>query len=295
MIQARLADLHAAEARRRPSVRRRRVREEIEAMQHRIAYLARLPIIQAAEGEPPQEPPWRLLTAPGYREAYRACVQLQQGLHLRTGPHRLPLKELHLLYEYWCYLTLVQRTAQAVGHREPLRRLIAVERQGLQVRLRKGRAQTVSFMLEQGQLDLTYNPRFGGAGYLVPQQPDMLVTFSSADGRVARYVLDAKYRLDGSPSYRRRYGMPGPPIEALNTLHRYRDAIQGQGGRRDVVQAVALFPYREETPGLFAQSRHRRMLGEIGVGAIPLLPGHTEHLAAWLSTVLGADVRDLTE
>lgn len=291
LIHTRLTDLHAEEARRRPSTRRQTVREELEALQHRIVRLRRLPVIQEAEGEPPDQPPWRLLTAPGYREAFRACLCLQRGLYLEGGPLRLVLKELHLLYEYWCFLTLVRLVAEAVGSRVPVRSLIAVERRGLHVRLRKGRAQTVSFPLAQRQrLDLIYNPRFGGPGYLVPQQPDLMLAVRRADATIARYVFDAKYRLDASPSYRRRYGLPGPPTEALNTLHRYRDAIQDRrrgSGERAVVQAVALFPYREEAPGLFEKSRLRRMLDEIGVGAIPLLPGHTAHLAAWLKGLIG--------
>ena len=154
------------------------------------------------------------------------------------------------------------------------------------MRLRKGRVQTITFPLASGRLDITYNPRFGGPGYLVPQQPDLLLTLHRADGVVARYVLDAKYRLDASPSYRKRYGLPGPPTDALNDLHRYRDAIRERRPRRTVVQAVALYPYREEEPGLFEQSRHRRMIDEIGVGAIPLLPGETVHLERWLRKVL---------
>ena len=291
LIRTRLADLHAEEARRRPSLRQRRVLDELAAMQHRIVRLARLAVIGEAEGAPPEEPPLRLLTAPGYREAYRACLRLQQGLSLQGGPLHLGLKELHLLYEYWCFLTLVRLAAEAVGCRDPLRSLIAVEQSGLRLRLRKGHLQTVTFPLAQGRrLDLTYNPRFGGRGYLVPQQPDLLLTLRHADGAVARYVLDAKYRLDASPSYRKRYGLPGPPTDALNDLHRYRDAIRDRRprcpGEHAVVQAVALYPYREEEPGLFEKSRHRRMLDEIGVGAIPLLPGETMHLEAWLGDVL---------
>ncbi len=291
LIRARLADLHAEEARRYAGLRRRRVLDELEDMQHRIARLTRLAVIEEAEGAPPEEPPLRLLTAPGYREAYRACLRLHQGLSLEGGPHRLGLKELHLLYEYWCFLTLVRLAAEAVGRRDPLRSLIAVEQSGLRLRLRKGRVQTVAFPLASGRrLDLTYNPRFGGRGYLVPQQPDLLLTLHRADGAVARYVLDAKYRLDASPSYRKRYGLPGPPTDALNDLHRYRDAIRDRRPRhadaRAVVQAVALYPYREEETGLFEKSRHRRMIDEIGVGAIPLLPGETAHLEAWLRGVL---------
>ncbi len=60
--------------------------------------------------------------------------------------------------------------------------------------------------------------------------------------------------------------MPGPPREALNTLHRYRDAIRDASGAQ----------------GAFARSRLHRLLDEIGVGALPMLPGATAYLDAWL-------------
>ncbi len=290
-IRLRLAVLIEEEARLHPGLRRRQVLGELEGLQHRIARLGRLSILREAEGEPPADPPLLLLTAPGYREAYRACLLLQQGLHLEGGPLRLGLQDLHLLYETWCFLTLVRLAAGVAGCEAPLRALLAVERRGLRLRLRKGRAHTVAFDLDDGRrLALTYNPRFGGKGYLVPQQPDVLLTLRRPGGAVARYVLDAKYRLDASPAYRRRYGLPGPPADALNTLHRYRDAIRGGP---TVVQALALFPFREEQPGQFAASRLRRLLGEIGVGAVPLLPGGTEHLEAWLREVLHRPAENL--
>lgn len=290
LMGARLAHVRSEEARHRPSVRRQRVARELEALHHRIIHLNRHTVIREAEGTAPGEPPLRLFTAPGYREAYRACLLLQQGLHFDGGPLRLGLKDLHLLYEYWCFLTVVRLAAEGVGQEGPVRSLIAVERHGLRLRLRKGHTQTVTFPLaHRRRLDLTYNPRFGGTGYLVPQQPDILLTLHHPDDTATRYVLDAKYRLDASPTYRRRYGFPGPPIEALNHLHRYRDAIRGRrqrGPERSVKQAIALFPYREAEPGRFEESRLHRMIGEIGVGAIPLLPGAVTHLRAWLNGVL---------
>jgi len=288
LIRTRLADLQAGVAPRRIGLRQRHLREELGALQQRLARLAHHPMIQEVQGEAPEEPPWRLLSASGYREAYQACLRLQQGLSLEGGPLHLRLKELHLLYEYWCFLTLVRLAAEATGQRAPLQSLIAVEQSGLRLRLRKGRRQTILFPLAgRRRLEVTYNPRFGGAGYLVPQQPDLLLTLRNAQGTAAQYVLDAKYRLDATPSYGRRYGTPGPPAEALNDLHRYRDAIRDRrGGGRAVVQALALFPYREATPGTFARSRLYRMLDEIGVGALPLLPGATTPLRDWLDRVL---------
>jgi hypothetical protein len=67
-------------------------------------------------------------------------------------------------------------------------------------------------------------------------------------------------------------------------MHRYRDAILeevGDATRRTVVQAAALFPLRVK-PEDFEAGRLWRALRRIGVGAIPLLPGHEQFLRAWL-------------
>jgi predicted component of viral defense system (DUF524 family) len=202
-------------------------------------------------------------------------------------PLELGLQDLHLLYEYWCFLTLVRLAADIAGCPLPVRSLLSVEQHGVHLRLRKGRRQAVKLSLPEGRrLTLTYNPRFGGKGYLVPQQPDMMLVLRAPGSETRRYILDAKYRLDASPAYRRRYGAPGPPADALNDLHRYRDAIRDARLRRTVVQAVALFPYREETAGAFAHSRHFRSLDEVGIGALPLLPGATTYLDRWLRTLM---------
>lgn len=284
-IGRRLAGIREAEGRRRPGPRRQGALAAVASMQRRIVALERLEIVRAADGPPPAEPPLSLRTAPGYREAYRACLALQRGLHLGGGPLDLSLKEVHLLYEYWCFLTLIRLVAARTGERTPLRDLIRVEQRGLHLRLRQGRAQTLRFPLPDGALELVYNPRFAGRGFLVPQQPDVLLTHHAASGP-RRYVLDAKYRLDASPGYRRRYGLPGPPPDALNDLHRYRDALSAAGVA--VAQALALYPYREDVAGAYAASRLHRRLREGGVGAVPLLPGATRHLEAWLDAVLRA-------
>jgi hypothetical protein len=91
-----------------------------------------------------------------------------------------------------------------------------------------------------------------------------------------------------------RYGAPGPPQAALNVLHRYRDAIletdkgafESNEPLHTVVQAAAVFPYREQDEGDFEKSRLWRALCQLGVGAIPLLPGSVEYLEQWVRTCL---------
>jgi hypothetical protein len=128
-----------------------------------------------------------------------------------------------------------------------------------------------------------YNPTVGTEA-LVPQRPDLLLTLEQPDWPAIHLVLDAKYRLDASPEYVAQYKTSGPPEEALNAMHRYRDAIlEDVGGavRRTVVQAAALFPLRVD-PAEYQAGRLWRALRRIGVGAIPLLPGHDQFLRAWL-------------
>ncbi len=104
-------------------------------------------------------------------------------------------------------------------------------------------------------------------------------------------LLDAKYRIDASAEYVSRYGFPGPPEDAINVLHRYRDAILAATSRTDkvpkriVVEAVAAFPY-SDIPGYFRQSRWWQALQNVGIGAVPLLPGNEELLRDWLRSAL---------
>ncbi len=286
-LRRRLARLVQEPWQRPSTLRNRRTVEELTAMQERLTQWLAMPPFREA-GPSPSEPTIALLTAPGYREAVRVCHALRQGLALHGGPLELGLKDLHLLYEYWCYLTVVRLTAELTGQPLPVERLVRVRRDGLHLRLQRGRAQAVAFSLADGrQVELTYNPRFSGPGYLTPQQPDIVLTVRAPGGRLLRFVLDAKYRLDASAGYVRRFGVPGPPVAALNALHRYRDAIrEDDGGERSVVQAVALYPYRPEDPARYARSRAARALAEVGVGALPLLPGYTTALRDWLAGCL---------
>lgn len=279
----------------RTTPRQRVIREHLDAWRDELDLLLRKPPFQALAHQTKRPlPSLTLQRAPGYREAYQACLALRNGLSLASGSILLSVKDLHLLYEYWCFIILLRLLADLSRDETPLAQLLVTHQNGLDLHLRKGQRQTFTFRgQEEKYVVCTYNPRFSGKGYLVPQQPDFALTVSSPSHPTRRYILDAKYRLDQSPSYVRRFGMPGPPVDALNTLHRYRDAILGEESdgspnKRTVLQAIALFPYRETDPGVFAQSQLNNALKDVGVGAIPILPNATEHLKTWLEALLDA-------
>ncbi|OPZ75409.1 MAG: hypothetical protein BWY80_00159 [Firmicutes bacterium ADurb.Bin456] len=276
--------------------RGRRVICELDRLDERIAALCRLePLDAAGDTLPPGFVSLQLLAAPGYRETYRALLLLSLGLRLEGGLVRLSVKDLSQLYEYWCYLALVRLIAEATGREIPAGRLFTVSRQGLQVLLQKGRTTSVAFDDCHGRsVKVVYNPRFQGDYVLIPQQPDMLVTLADPDWPVLHLLLDAKYRIDCSPEFVGRYSCPGPPEDALNVMHRYRDAIieNSRPGweeccpGRTIVQAAAVFPFREQAEGEYRGSLLWQSLARIGIGAVPLLPGDEGYMREWLQTAL---------
>jgi uncharacterized protein len=211
-------------------------------------------------------------------------------LRLEGEAVRTSTKELHQLYEYWCYLTVVRLLASSLGHPPQLEELFKIRANGLRIELGGGRAAEVRFATPSQRIRVRYNPRFSSSDVvLVPQRPDILITLESEHWPTVHLLLDAKYRRDDGPEYRSRYGAPGPPEDALNVLHRYRDAILevaagSTEAQRTVVEAAALFPHEADDD--FRSTRHWRSLHRIGVGAVPALPSNVSYLEEWIGGAL---------
>jgi hypothetical protein len=293
-ISRRLGRLRQEEAARKVNARQERTLAELSVLEATIGRLRRLEPLSSAEGEPPAGfASLQLLGAPGYREAYQACLVLSLGLRIAGGPLALSVKDLSLLYEYWCYIALLRLIAEETGCEIPAETLFSIRQDGVQVMLRKGRQTTAAFDAQGGRkVSLTYNPLFANEEMLIPQQPDMMLTIEERGWPALRLLLDAKYRVEASREYQGRYGAPGPPEDALNVLYRYRDAIleRHPGSpappRHTIIEAAALFPLGDTAVDDYRQSRLWQSLERIGVGAIPLLPDNREYLREWLRAAL---------
>ncbi len=275
--------------------RRKQALNEIKSLEYRIANLTKLEPIMEAKGEVPYGfVSLQLLGAPGYREAYKSCLVLSLGLRIEGGPLKLSVKDLNLLYEYWCYLALLRIIAEETGQEIAPDKIFSIQQYGLQVLLQKGREQKAVFEANEGRkISVTYNPRFQGEDVLIPQQPDMLISLLDENWPKIHLVLDAKYRVDNSPEYKKRYYSAGPPEDAINIMHRYRDAIiekqiseEGPVHYRTVIQAAAVFPQQYDKNDSFNNSKLWQALDRIGVGAIPFLPDNTLYVQEWLRGVL---------
>ncbi|HEX6285609.1 MAG TPA: DUF2357 domain-containing protein, partial [Pyrinomonadaceae bacterium] len=291
-----LAEIHLAEIKSGASrdARQSRILEELENLENRIAKLRSIePLVQARGFPPAGFTSLTLQARPGYREAYRACLALLQGLRVTGGPVNLVLKDTSCLYEYWCYLALLRLIAKITGAQIPVRELFAVQKHGLRVRLKRGTTQTVVFSNSDRSLELTYNPRYTDRALQFPH-PDVVLTLRDPQRTTLRLLFGVKYRLNPTASYVEKYGLPGPPTQTIDVLHRYRDAVLRQTGlqgtesetlKDTVMKGVALFPYAD-VEDRFHKSWFWTSLEQDGIGAIPFLPGETRHLEEWLRALL---------
>lgn len=269
---------------------------EISGFIRRLHRMLQLPPMTEATGETSSAPPsLTLLNGLGYREAYRALLTLRLGLNLDTGDVEMSVMELHTLYETWCFLRLAQILSSLVGG-AGLTSVIETSPSGLRVRLRRGQRGEVSLDHGDRQLVLYYNPNY--PGLTGDQRPDIVLEFREEGRPRIIVVFDAKYRLRSDPEYIATAGSPGPPIDGVNALHRYRDAIvvkSKSGPGRPTVKGVALFPLPASAIDTFLEGKLFAALEMLGVGALPFTPSLTDVVTNWLSTLLGLPTSELAQ
>ena len=272
-------------------------RSEVARFAEVVMRLLRLPVIAAAPGPPPAGfASLTLLSAPGYGEAYKAIMVLRLGLNIVGDLFDLSVKDVYALYETWCFIELVRLVAEKSSGKPDLTDLLQVEESGIRVRLRRGNRASIQCVSARYTVIVSYNPEY--PGLTGDQRPDIVLRFQHEGWPELIVVFDAKYRVDGSQSYVRRFGLPGPPQEAINALHRYRDAIvisNGRGYERPVVRGAALYPLNAVDSQGFPESSLAKGLEVLGIGAIPFLPGGTEYVETWLQYLIAMSPYDLAE
>jgi hypothetical protein len=270
---------------------------ELQDMSARVAALSNLTFITEAIGSVPESfSSLQLLTTPGYGDAYRAFKALGAGLNTEAGETPLSLMDVNDLYETWCFIEIVRLSAEVTGAEVDLGEVLQLDQSGIRFALAKGKNSTVKLRTADVDIALSYNPSFGGL--TGTQRPDIVISIARAGWPDLIVVLDAKYRVDGSSEYIRQFKMIGPPVDAINVLHRYRDAIvvdsrARSGPKRPVVKGAALFPLSALDSARFHESKLSAALEQLGIGAIPFLPSNTGLVREWLQALFALSPAEL--
>ena len=235
--------------------------------------------------------------APGYRELYKCYLMLQRGLDITGDLFHISIKNLAVLYEYWCFIKLnsILKEKYDLISQD----IIKVDRNQLVVSLIKGQNSKVKYRnASNGEtFVLSYNPKERGLP-TVPQRPDNVLSLEkkSIDQKqpIYEYVFDAKYKIDQSleGSYYHNYisEIPGPKEEDINTMHRYRDSIVSDQGannfERTMFGAYVLFPYDDEEK--YKAHRFYKSIEKVNIGGLPFLPSATNLVEEMLDELIKA-------
>lgn len=230
---------------------------------------------------------------PGYANVYRVWQQLKLYLDVFGQQASISVKSIAELYEVWCILELRRLLVDKLGFSEITTRKPALYKKGVEKALRDGFG--VAFHLQRNNIKVrlaheplfkpTNNPKAGYIySWITTQKPDILLEAEFEKGEKLRWIFDAKYRISAGDK-----NIDYAPDDAINQMHRYRDALihihQADDGwqekTRPIFGAFVLYPGWFENADM--NNPYQGAISEIGIGAFPLLPHSDNH---WLQDFL---------
>jgi len=250
-----------------------------------------------------------LQEAAGYSKVYKVWQQLKYYLNGSSAESRLSMKSVAEIYEIWCFLE-VKSILESLGF-EPIKKTLSnlkkVQFEKTFPKDEMAAAFVYFHKSDQMKIELAHEPSFTPRGtvnrtWLSNHRPDIVLRVTLRSGESFFILFDAKYRIDTTQFE----GKDAVPEDAINQMHRYRDAIIHQQRfehetplkSRPVLGAFALYP------GFFPKQKiesspYSDAITQIGIGAFPLLPSdnkqdtHHYWLKEYLAQKLGKKLEAL--
>lgn len=233
----------------------------------------------------------------GYSSVYQVWQELKFYLDAFGRQSSISMKSVAEIYEVWCFLCI-----KNILHNELGFSLVDSKKAKLRLnqffeyQLKDGFAGAFEFERDDGvKAKLIHEPKFTKAGttvrsYIVNQIPDIVLEVALPSDTPENYakrfiwVFDAKYRIKATAGQHDEANVETvdfAPDDAINQMHRYRDALirlnpaKTNEKSRPVFGAFALYP------GFFNQQTetnpYQQAINETGIGAFPLLPNTADY------------------
>lgn len=265
------------------------IKEQIEASDKELKHLLNNPFFRTVGSfEGLKQESLVLQRDTNYSTIYRTYFILRKSFSLNDGMFRMETKDIATLYEIWCFIEMSHIVREQldvdetdVDHRNRM------EMNGLFTwELGKGEKSRILFKRDGVELaELVYNPKQTDKENdsislsnlvvpTVPQKPDIVLQLTKDDvekGMKMTYLFDAKYRISGKEN-----GVDTPPDDAINQMHRYRDAIyyrdyDSKQLKKEVIGGYILFPGDGDSAEV-QMSKFYKSIQEVNIGAFPLRP-----------------------
>ena len=293
------------------------LKQEMDEMEKTLTHLKRNPFFRTVgRFKGLTQESLVLQRATGYSQVYRIWNLLRSAYSLNDGMYRLQSKDIATLYEIWCFIVVSHIVKEQLGKDIDVDHRNRMEMNGVFTwELGKGEHSRILFRKDGVELaELVYNPKHTekendsiSMEHLVvptvPQKPDIVLQLSKDDiekGMKMTYLFDAKYRIND----RTNEGVDTPPDDAINQMHRYRDAIyykdnQNADGKlkKEVIGGYILFPGNGD-PLEVAKAKFQQSLDEVNIGAFPLRPNDKDNrrlLEEFIQKLIGSSASKILD
>lgn len=226
---------------------------------------------------------------PTYSRIDKMARLFNCGLSFTGNIVPIAVKDTALLYEYWCFLKIVDLLREHFDLEDQT--IVKTNRFRSTVTLAKGVSAAMRFKhVPTGKtLYVIYNRMFDRLP-TISQKPDNVIQLAT---ETKFYIFDAKYRVQFDTDYLRQYGGVGPTTEDINTMHRYRDAIAIPHPLKPnsylkgvVLGAVTLFPLPDEEN--YKAHKFYKSISQVEIGGLPFLPNTTHLMKEKLFSILAS-------
>ncbi len=218
---------------------------------------------------------------PDYRRLYTYYHKLLRNITPLGGEcFDISIERTYQLYEYWCYLKLIERLVQKYGvskfdGQEVFK--TSAEDKGLSLKLTHGKQSMVKInerirIYFQRQYDYYNKSRYGS--YSGQMKPDIVIEQIDDKGILRTTILDPKYRVTHT-------GIR----EALVKMHAYKDAIVDKNMNRIVEKAYILVPDMPTDTGdsKYVKEQYKK---DHGLGILIVSPGNDAGFDELLQSIL---------
>lgn len=264
---------------------------ELDGYVTALRRLSNSPLLRGLRSEPLRSESMVLQKRTGYAQVYRHWLLLQKGIELFEGANAIGVRPIWELYELWCFLKIRQMVADILGldfansseiKETPMPMIKPFED--------NNQEHIVEYFCADGSkvrlhYQHTYSRRTGEVHTATTEnRPDIVLSIIKPDGFELTYLFDAKYRLNDDSRLNKEdrdemesaEGADTPPSDAINQMHRYRDAIYYGNDKtthsaKEIIGGYILFPGRGENEAV-RKRYFFKSIETVNIGAFPLLP-----------------------
>lgn len=267
--------------------------QDLESKQKELRKLANSSLLRGLRGEPLRQESMVLQKRTGYAAVYRYWILLQKGIELLEGQNNIGVRPIWELYELWCFLKMRKMIAKILGLDFNDQSQIEDRPTPMLEPFNDSIAEHVVLYHYPGQeVELHYQQTFSRKTSEIltattDNRPDIVLTIKKPNGMELTYLYDAKYRVldddalskeDAEEDREMSLHADYPPSDAINQMHRYRDAIYYKShpdtrwfSAKEIIGGYILFPGRGSIDAI-KNRYYYRSIETVNIGAFPLLP-----------------------